>query len=451
MKIRTYPPGQVFYKPYAADYNLFSNRLHIWVYRRDDKPLSPEDYTKIKSIPGMVYWGGRSCFTCLWSPEAEDLITQHFGMEIVEKDDPDDVEGRTSRFARYADNNEEESKREAEYIRSGRANTERRIRLASNVLERKSGAAAYWHDRIARSISHAQFKEDPGLIRRQIKGLEKDHRKWGRELAGAYGLLTAWDDENITREKALKLDNLAYTDGGVDIRDKEKLGGAWDLGDAIEKETLTPAQARDLIIPVYQEYILKCTRWIEHLDMQMEFKRNYLGADAAEPEVIHDDRKFKIGLWVTDMGTTPTAYRITSNSQDSIRVNDNTKWAKKVYKPEVSEILTYEQVVRRGIKIGSTLEDAFASLKFDKGMWVVTTNIYHQPRYYKIVGVRGRTNVQVDSGRTIMGESHYVMDIRKADVTEVITEEEAKSRMEAERKDAEEKRLMLNREGKYSE
>lgn len=157
----------------CASYNIVNDRLKVWFDRR----LTNEEYAEIRKA-GFAYWRGSKCFTRVWSPDAEDFIAVRHGIVIEEDDDPDDTEARVERFSRYAERAESSAVGAQDRLISGRANTERRQRLASGVFNRDVDKAEYWQRRIEASIRHANFKENPGLIARRIDGLETDLRYW---------------------------------------------------------------------------------------------------------------------------------------------------------------------------------------------------------------------------------------------------------------------------------
>lgn len=157
----------------CATYNIVSDRLKVWFDRR----LDTEEYAAIRKA-GFVFWHGSKCFTRVWSPEAEDLISVTHAIAIEDDDDPDDTEARVERFSRYAERSESSAVGAQDRLLSGRANTERRQRHAAGTFEREADKAAYWQGRIEASIRHANFKENPGVIARRIKKIETDLRYW---------------------------------------------------------------------------------------------------------------------------------------------------------------------------------------------------------------------------------------------------------------------------------
>lgn len=155
-----------------AQYNITDDRFKFWPAER----LSPSDYAEAKACK-FVWFPGQKCFSAIWRPQAEDFLAR-LGLEIEDVCEVDDVAARVERFDRYASNAESTAQSAADRLESGKANTERRQRLAENVAAREFGTAAHWQRRIAGAIRHAQHKEDAGAIYRRISTLETDLRRW---------------------------------------------------------------------------------------------------------------------------------------------------------------------------------------------------------------------------------------------------------------------------------
>lgn len=171
-----------------AQYNIADDRFKFWPSVR----LSPSDYEEAKACK-FQWFPGQKCFSAIWRPQAEDFLAR-LGLEIEDVCEVDDVAARVERFDRYASNAEDTAQSAADRLESGKANTERRQRLAENVAAREFGTAAHWQRRIAGAIRHAQHKEDAGAIFRRIGTLETDLRRWQvaqevHEIPGSTGQL----------------------------------------------------------------------------------------------------------------------------------------------------------------------------------------------------------------------------------------------------------------------
>lgn len=179
----------------SATYNICDDKLRASF----DERLSPEDYKAIRAA-GFSFWHGSKLFVSKWSVTAEDHLIG-LGFEIDDDDAPDDVEARVSRFSTYAANAENSAESASNYAHSlvegipmgqpilvghhserGHRATLKRCDAATRRALNESERAAYWNDRVAASIRHAKFKERPDLIARRILGMEKDERKYTKEL-----------------------------------------------------------------------------------------------------------------------------------------------------------------------------------------------------------------------------------------------------------------------------
>lgn len=207
-----------------ATYNITTNRFKVWF----DERLSPEDYKRAKAC-NFVWYPGQKCFSSIWYPQAEDFI-RSFGIEIEADDSPDDVAARVDRFADYADDAERSAESASAYAVT--ATTEKRTERALSRAASEAERAAYWTRRIAGSIAHAQYKDRPDVIARRIKGLETDLRRNMRSL----------EIKGKTEEHILTANN------------------HW-----IENEDIEAMQEN-------------ARRWIEHLNMRIEYEKAYLDA-----------------------------------------------------------------------------------------------------------------------------------------------------------------------------
>lgn len=179
-----------------ATYNICDDKLRASF----DERLSETDYKMIKAA-GFTYWHGSKLFVAKWSVTAEDALIA-FGFEIEDDDRPDDVEARVDRFSGYAENAERSAESASSYAHNlvagipmgqpilvghhserGHRATLKRCDAATRRALNESERAAYWNDRVAASIRHAKFKERPDVIARRIVGLEKDERKYAKELS----------------------------------------------------------------------------------------------------------------------------------------------------------------------------------------------------------------------------------------------------------------------------
>lgn len=243
-----------------ATYNITNNRLFFWPEK--DTRLPENQYKQAKGA-GFVWWP-RGCFTAIWSPSAEDFITQTMGLEIGEDDSPDDVAARVDRFTRYAANDEKEAESAAN--RAANANTARRLRLAQGTQERKAAEAAYWQGRIAGAIAHAERKDNPRTISNRIKGIGTDFRRQEKRKKESSAWLTLWE-----------------TMPSVDFQSVKRLIGncnplSYELYSDFSEGKITPEEARTRAINALRYGVKEADRWMEHFAKRLDYERAYLVA-----------------------------------------------------------------------------------------------------------------------------------------------------------------------------
>jgi hypothetical protein len=234
-----------------AFYNLTNNRLFLWPDMPKGTKLPADQYTKVKA--NHMQWWPRGCFTCLWSPEAEDFLVELVG-EVKEDDTPDDIERRVDRYSGYAESSEVQAEQASERILSGRAHTKRQLSQAENTSTSAAEKAEHWHRRIAGAIARANQHDRPDVIVRRIEGLEKDVRHWQ-----GYTNLT-------TMRFKSDPDKIYYFAG--------KGRGAHQ----IDEDEIPAAQAH-------------ASRWLNHLNMRLEYERGYLEAVGGDPRKQVEDIK----------------------------------------------------------------------------------------------------------------------------------------------------------------
>lgn len=184
----------------TATYNVCDDKLRFSADRR----LTDEEYKGIKAA-GFAYWHGSKLFVSKWGPGAEDYLTQRMGVEEIEADNqPDDVESRVDRFAKYKGGAERAAEAAENYVHRiadgipmGRPilvghHSERHARADAKRIDNgmrraiaEGERAAYWRGRISGAIRHAARKENPGVIARRIKGLETDERRAAKNMEPA--------------------------------------------------------------------------------------------------------------------------------------------------------------------------------------------------------------------------------------------------------------------------
>lgn len=250
-----------------ATYNITNDKLKAWFAER----LSKDNYDRARRL-GFTFWHGSKCFTAKWSPRAEDFIRE-MGIETIEADDqPDDVEARVDRFAKYAGEAEQAAESSQTYLEE-RANTERRRANAVSSIEKNLSAAEHWQQRIEGAIRHAAYKEKPDVIARRIRGLEADKRKHERDSQIDEKVKPDTDSEGVIR----------YWVG-------HGRGGSWRTVAQIEADK-----------PWHD-------RWIAHITRRLEYENACLVAAGGCPEVLRPERRKAVqpkGVQKTQKGGTP--------------------------------------------------------------------------------------------------------------------------------------------------
>lgn len=228
-----------------ATYNITTNRFKVWF----DNRLTPEEYKKAKEC-NFVWYPGQKCFSSIWYPQAEDFI-KSFGIEIEEDDTPDDIEARVNRFEKYAERSENDANRSAEYATHNDI-TARRAEAAERRATTEAEKAAHWNRRIAGAISNAQHKDRPDVIARRIEGLEKERRKHTKTV-------NAWLEPELI---ATLINKHPY------MQSKTQEERDAYIKERTEEQEVNSAHAK---------------RWIDHLNIRLEYERAYLEAVGGSP------------------------------------------------------------------------------------------------------------------------------------------------------------------------
>lgn len=327
-----------------AHYNITNDKL----FAKFDDRLSPGEYASCRAA-GFAWWPGSKQFVSKWSTQAEDWLIER-GLTIEDDDTPDNVEERVERFSKYAENAEQSAASSEAYLESGRANTERRQKNASNAIEKNLSAAEHWQNRIAGSIRAALYKERPDVIARRIDGLQKDERKYIKELdrkqwsppSHCYidGAYNAWRNRKAELEAQLNADKLA-DNPWTSERKAEAIAELRQLREAIfDKEKLEAA---------WKEQSDWRQRWLDHVQKRLQYERALLeaagGIVAGIGAAPLDKEKFQVGGAIK---TRSDKWRIvTKVNKRTVEVFDTAcRWKQfwKVDRTEITETATAEEV-----------------------------------------------------------------------------------------------------------
>ena len=175
-----------------ATYDPDDNKLRMRAAHR----LSTEDYARAKSA-GFRWAPKQEVFYAVWSPAAEDLLTEWCG-EIGDEDTTlaERAEERADRFADYSTKREIDGDAAQSAVRSitdgiplGQPilvghHSERRARKDQQRIESNMAKAVkmwetaeYWQRRAAGAVQAADYKNQPAVRARRIKTIEAERRK----------------------------------------------------------------------------------------------------------------------------------------------------------------------------------------------------------------------------------------------------------------------------------
>lgn len=270
-----------------ATYNITNNRLFFWPNKGERLPA--DKYQEAKRA-GFVWWP-RGCFTAIWCPTAEDFI-KSYGLTIMEDDQPDNVEARVERFEKYAADDERTAQYAEQRLETGAAHTDRQVRQAEGTAQSKTEEAQYWHRRIAGAISHAEYHDRPDVIARRIKGIEADLRKHTKEHGEGAALEALWKKTSMDKERAVKLANYSSIWGKFP---QSAYAGDQSLWSVLDKGELTTEEAQAYALAHYERLLTHESRWIDHLNMRLEYERAYLAAAGGMPS---DNIELRVGMVV---------------------------------------------------------------------------------------------------------------------------------------------------------
>lgn len=285
---------------YTATYSPDDNKLRLYATSRLDKDL----YDRVNKA-GFKWAPKQGLFVApMWTPSREDLLVELAG-EIGDEDTTliDRAEERADRFDNYSDKraNDAESARVAvsaiaDGIPFGQPilvghHSERRARKDAERIEngmRKAvkmwETSSYWKERAAGAISHAKYKELPGVRHRRIKGILADKRKSERAKVEAEKWLNAWtkcaeiEDEDQQLKTALDISNFCRLSVPNKEGDKhpERYGvSAWTVLSNSYPEQYVPRTVTEVAEHAKKAYpraIAHCERWINHYENRIAYE-----------------------------------------------------------------------------------------------------------------------------------------------------------------------------------
>lgn len=296
----------------TGTYSPEDNKLRIYPSTR----LPADLYARVKAA-GFAWAPKQEVFVApAWSPERADLVIELCG-EIGDEDTSliDRAEERADRFDEYREHRIEDAARARDAVKQiadgipmGQPilvghHSERHARRDQRRIEagmRKAvdawRTADYWQRRAAGAIRHAKYKQRPDVRARRIKTLEAERRKVERSRERAAGSAMLWglvdkpekwkpreDGSILTREE--RAARIAERDGyGVAVIRDGQCWSAYELTrPAAERRATAPDVSLDELLEsvngMNRRAMERCDRWIEHLDLRLQYERAMLAGD----------------------------------------------------------------------------------------------------------------------------------------------------------------------------
>lgn len=294
---------EVFSESNEATYCPEDNKLRLYVGR-----VPREEYEALRA-EGWTSTPKQSCdFVATWSPRREDTAISYAGV-IGDEDIPpaERAADRAERFAGYLGKRMEEAggladKYEAGPSVHGYQNAQRAERAAARHDRQADRAinqwskAEYWERRTAGVISHALYKDLPGVRMGRIKVLEAELRKHEEQLKGAMAEWAIMTKLRAMEDGEQKNKMVRHVLGSIDhsysykhprpetvnnSHIKSSGSSIYTLMDMVERgygtSDVTAAEACDLWFGARSEP--KSTdRWSEHLTLRLAYENQMLEA-----------------------------------------------------------------------------------------------------------------------------------------------------------------------------
>lgn len=367
---------------HTATYSPEDDKIRIYLAHR----LSAEDYAPIKAA-GFQYAPKQGCVFAVWNPEREALaltlapeITAE-GTALVERAQAkaERLEALAGRAVAKADAFRNAARAVSERFAFGQPilvghHSERRARRDAARVDRLARASVeaaervdYWNYRATAVERHVNRKAARDTRVNRIHGLLADLRSYQRRINESHKWLSLWETLELAQDSpdfAARVTRLAGWSGAA----------PWGVWSALDKGTMTPAEAIDRAIQMHQANLdSEHTRaWINHLLNRLSYERAELGdveryEGALTPVVLQ--------AFAREYGTeTPKAKGLTVTSPDPIPLHldltggreltlDDAAWRDLMqslgYTPPAKRERTAAQVVKAGLPlINPTAEQA---------------------------------------------------------------------------------------------
>jgi len=273
----------------TATYSPDDNKLRFYA----DSRLSPEDYARAKAL-GFKWAPRQELFVApMWTPGREDLLLEWCG-EIGDDDSSlaQRAEERADRFDTYSDKRAKDAERAqagvaaiADWIPMGQPilighHSERHARRDADKIRNGMTRAvkmwdtsAYWTQRAAGALQHADRKERPDVRARRIKKIETDRRrivKDGKKGADFAALVAGLKN---AEQVALVASKLWWT--------LKHEGEYTSVSRLLEQGAVTWEQVKQRTAEGHERSEAHRTRWLAHYDNRLTYEKAMLDEQGA--------------------------------------------------------------------------------------------------------------------------------------------------------------------------
>jgi phospholipid N-methyltransferase len=299
-----------------ATYSPEDNKLRLYP---PAERLDKETFKKVKAA-GFIWAPAQKLFVApMWTPFREDFLTELCG-EIEDEDTSltERAEIRAERFEKYSDSraaDAEQAKSHVQAISGGIPfgqpilighHSQRRAEKDAEKIENGMKKAVkmwdcskYWAERAAGALSHAKYKENPGVRARRIKKLEADKRREEKAIAEAKKIIGLWGIPPFTRKDGTVLtvqemalfitNNFDHVSACFTLERYPRpegctctYEGIQSLWSALEEGIISAEQAKNISVPAHERTIKHCARWIVHLENRLLYEKTMLGEQGAK-------------------------------------------------------------------------------------------------------------------------------------------------------------------------
>lgn len=340
----------------TATYSPEDNKLRL----KPSTRLDAATYDRVKAA-GFAWAPKQGFFVAgMWTPEREDLLLRLCG-GIDDEDTTlvDRAAERAERFEGYRERRigdaeaahrqvhdvmgrfepgqpilvGHHSQRRAE---KDKERIEQGMRRAVNLFE----TAQYWQRRAAGARLHAEYKADPEVRYRRIKGLEADERKFLKQLKDLQTAARLW--AQVPRAEWDRQDALALLIAGqlpYAMGVKVRVPGREDrvsLYSALDSHGMKGDTAWRIAVPALERAQTRPQRWLDHTRHRIAYEKALLGESGG---IAADRYDLQPGGRVRVRGEWVSIVRVNRKGGQVVSVTTNARY---VSVRSVEEIQDYE-------------------------------------------------------------------------------------------------------------